>query len=100
MTGTVPRVHPARLPFGRGHICMRNLPLHTDGELKHQEHRNHPVSEPVTHGSEPTPRAAMGEEALFCRKPGRASICASPECILVGVAKYDRWAQRIENSSY
>jgi hypothetical protein len=73
MTGTVPRVHPARLPFGRGYICVRHLPLHTDGELKHQEHRNRPVSEPVTHGSERTPRAAMGEGARLCRKPGRAA---------------------------
>jgi hypothetical protein len=52
---------------------MRHLPLHTDGELKHQERRNHPVSEPGTHGNERTPRAAMGEEERFCRKPERAA---------------------------
>ena len=78
MTRTVPRVHPARLPFGRGHICMRHLPLHADDELKHQQRCNHPVREPVTHDPQRTPLAAMGEEARLCRKPERAAICAPP----------------------
>jgi len=47
---------------------MRHLPLHTDGELKHQQRHNRPVSDPVTHGRERTPRAAMEEEARFCKK--------------------------------
>jgi hypothetical protein len=49
MTGTVPRVHPVRLPFGRGHIGMRHLPLDTDDELQYQERCDHRVPEPATH---------------------------------------------------
>lgn len=73
MVRTVPRVHPARLPFGRGHIGVRHLPLHTDDELQHQQRCNHPVCGSVTHDLQRTLLAAMGEEARVCRKAKRAA---------------------------
>jgi hypothetical protein len=40
---------------------MRHLPLQTDGELKHQQRRNHPVCGPVTHEPQRTPAGVVRE---------------------------------------
>src|SRR6267378_6029682 len=66
-------VHPARLPFRRGHIGMGHLPLHTDDDLQHQKCCNHPVCGSVMHDLQRTPLAAMGEEALGCHR-GRSLV--------------------------
>jgi hypothetical protein len=52
MVGTVPRVHAARSPFGWVHIGVRHLQLHTEDQLKHQQHGSHPVCEPIAHDPE------------------------------------------------
>jgi hypothetical protein len=63
MASTVPRFHAVHLPF-RGRSGMRRLPLQTDGELNHQQRRNHPVCGSVTHDSERTPVAVMREATM------------------------------------
>jgi hypothetical protein len=69
MVRAVSRVHSARLPFGRSYRCMRHLPLHSHDKLKHQQRRNHPICESVTHNRQRTPVTGTGEEAR--RNPHR-----------------------------
>jgi hypothetical protein len=80
---TVPRVHPAHLAFGLGHIGMRRLPLHADHELKHQQRCNHPNCEPVTHDPQRTPPAAMREEARLCREFQCTAMSAATEVLSI-----------------
>jgi hypothetical protein len=65
----VPRVHAVRLPFDWVPIGVRHLPLHTEDELKHQQHGSHPVCERVTHDLEGTRLVTMKKEAPLALTP-------------------------------